>query len=371
MLLDHYTKDEIASHVGSIMALIRAGRSREVLYNSLSLPDAHELVSIAVARIKDRKVKLPLLMNEDDLRFATNNLVATWRAKRLSCKTIIEIGCGIGVQSIAFAKTCAKVIAIDTDARKIRYAVENAKMMGVSNITFLCSDGVTFLESLPMADTIFVDPQRLASEPVRSVETMQPSISQLLHVAKQITNSIAIELPPQVQLVPLHGEREYASVDHELNRLTVYNGDLKHVDVSVVVLPSGDVLASNQRLPQRKRLSARFVYEPDPAVVKAGLIDAIDIDILDYSGYTLFGSDNLIDSPFCKNIFKVLYRGAVNLGAIKSVLQDAGIGKVVLRTAVSPQDYWKQRKIYESDLKGSKIVHLFLFDEALVCEKIN
>jgi len=45
------------------------------------------------------------------LRFATPADVAKYRAERLYCNIIAEIGAGIGGQTIAFAEKCRKVIA--------------------------------------------------------------------------------------------------------------------------------------------------------------------------------------------------------------------------------------------------------------------
>jgi hypothetical protein len=42
----------------------------------------------------------------------------------------------------------------------------------------------------------------------------------------------------------------------------------------------------------------------------------------------------------------------------------------VLRAKLAPEDYWKERKKYENGLKGKKIVHLFLLENAIICEKI-
>jgi len=72
-------------------------------------------------------------------------------------------------------------------------------------------------------------------------------------------------------------EREYLSVDGQLNRLTLYFGPLKRCERSAVVL-KGDrhyMLESGVATPlvvpevDEPRV---YAFEPDPAVVKAGLL---------------------------------------------------------------------------------------------------
>ena len=341
-----------------LMALIRKGVERKILLKKYD----EELVSIAYARVRDAKIGKDLLFNEDDLRFATNPIVAKWRAQRLKCDTLIEIGCGVGIQTLEFAKSCKRVIAVDNDRRKVEYAKQNAISESITNVEFIVADGIEFLGSQKKADIIFIDPQRLASEPARSLDTIKPSIPDILKVAGKLTKRIAIELPPQIKCLYFDCEKEYSSIRHELNRLTVYFGPLKNADTSAVMLPEGEVLTPQSKAPLPK---GPYLYEIDPAVIKAGLHDSLGLRPSGLQG--LYCANKRISSPFIKHVFKMIYEGANNPGQIRPALR--GIGKIVLRAQVASKDYWDLRKKYELGLSGPGVAHLFIEGGmAYVCE---
>ena len=180
-----------------------------------------------------------LVFSEEDLRWATPEIVADYRAKRLKCKIIADIGCGIGLQSFSLAKYCQKVYAVEIDKEKLEKAKENAKILGIKNIVFINGDALNpkIIAQLKDAEIIFCDPERLPQETVRSTETIKPNISELLNKYSKITDKIAIEFPPQTKEIPLQCEKEYISVEGVLNRLTLYFGDLQQTPKSVILLP--------------------------------------------------------------------------------------------------------------------------------------
>src|SRR3989338_5246767 len=81
-----------------------------------------------------------LQFTPEDIRWATPEIVAQYRAQRLSCDTIVDLGCGIGFQTFAFATTCKHVYAIEIDKEKIKRAENNATFLGLKNITFIHGD---------------------------------------------------------------------------------------------------------------------------------------------------------------------------------------------------------------------------------------
>src|SRR3989344_5650340 len=123
-----------------------------------------------------------LHFRDEDLRWATHELAAEFRAQRLKCKTIVDIGCGIGFQRFAFAKTCKKVYAIEIDTEKIKLAEKNAHALGIKNIEFIHGDALSekVIKQLQEVDIVFCDPERLPEESKRSIATIKPSISELL-----------------------------------------------------------------------------------------------------------------------------------------------------------------------------------------------
>ena len=63
----------------------------------------------------------------------TPEKIAIHLADRCKCDVIVDAFCGVGGNTIQFAKTCQKVIAIDIDPRKIQAAKNNARVYGVED----------------------------------------------------------------------------------------------------------------------------------------------------------------------------------------------------------------------------------------------
>lgn len=54
--------------------------------------------------------------------------------------SVMDVGCGAGRYSIAFAQTCHSVIGTDLSPQMIDYAKKRASCMNINNISFICQD---------------------------------------------------------------------------------------------------------------------------------------------------------------------------------------------------------------------------------------
>ena len=79
----------------------------------------------------------------------TPEKIAIHIAERCRGDVIIDAFCGVGGNTIQFAKTCNHVIAIDIDPEKIKAAKKNARVYGVEdNIEFIVGDFFNIIKSL-------------------------------------------------------------------------------------------------------------------------------------------------------------------------------------------------------------------------------
>lgn len=318
-----------------------------------------------------------LFYTEEDLRWATPEMVADYRAERLKCKVIADLGCGIGFQTFSFATPCQKVYAVDINEKRLELARKNAAVLGLKNIIFVLGDALDkkIVKQLSDAEIIFCDPERLSEEVERNISTLSPNIKKLLELYSSLTDKIALEFPPQIKHLNFACEKEYLSLDGQLNRLTLYFGGLKKVESSAVVLPARKILQSGEgNLIKAKKLG-KFLLEVDPAIVKAGLLAELCIktktSLFFEEKNVFFTSNKKIKSPFFKNVFCVLGEGLFNEKKIIQLLNKLSAGKVTLRLEVNPAEYWSLRKKYEQRLSGLKTVSLFKFDErAVIGEKV-
>jgi len=375
-IFDFHPKEKIEKTISQINKMLDDGIDRNAILEQLEMEELDEIYEIALARRSAKTKSIPgnLYFNMDDLRFATNQKVADYRAKRLKCDKIADLGCSAGIQALAFAKTCKKVYAVEIDERKLRYAIENAKILGIHNIEFVLGDALDdkTISKIKDADVFFCDPSRLPEETERRLDTISPNPNIIL---KKYPQNIAMEFPPQIAKIDFDCEKEYISLGGHLNRLTLYFGDLKKADVSVVSLPSEKKMEYDGTreffTDSKKGLPMEYLYEVDSAVVKAGMFwqlakitDAIPIE------EGILTSDRLIKNDFFRNTFKVLDAVHHDFESIVHALEKNEIGKVVIRYRILPQDYWTERTRYEKHLKGKKTAHLFIFEKAVIAEKV-
>ena len=323
-----------------------------------------------MTRAKEKKVVESvekMRYEPEDFRFATPKIVADYRAKRLKCNTLCEIGSGVGFQTIAFAKSCKKVYAVEIDHRKAAYLKKNMEKLELKNVEVIGGDGLDqkIVEKVKDADVVFVDTERAESEDARKLSSVRPGVNEIVSLYKDV----CMEVPPQLRDLDLDCEKEYVSVAGELNRLNLYFGKLKKHKTNVVILPSEKRLESTGKKDFKlaKKVDHKYLYEINPAVIRAGLISELPAaELFRHGSKEYLLSDKELESEFlvCYKVISICKPGEIN-----EKLSESGCGKVILKHNVNPGDYWSLRNKYEKDLKGSKACYLFLFDSAVICEK--
>lgn len=328
-----------------------------------------------------------MFSDKDGVRFATPEDVGRYRAMRLRCRTIADISCGVGGQTIYFANECEQVYAIEVDPEKIAYARKNCQRLGITNVEFICADALSTeaIDCLPQLDVVFSDPARPASENMRDINSLQPSIPDVMAAYSAKTSNFAFEAPPQLtpERIPFDCEKEYLSLEGKMNRMNLYFGDLKKCGVSAIALPSGGRIESAGEAPLI-RISEEpllYAYEPEESVERAGLLAQMAGEIREHTpDISLFRIDKKrifltsmeeIDHRLFKNRYKVLNTSGFDITAINTYLRENDFKAVLLRAAVDPKDYWGIRNRLEEGLKGKRKAHLFLKgDIAILCEEL-
>ncbi|ESK91336.1 tgs1 protein [Moniliophthora roreri MCA 2997] len=207
------------------------------------------------------------LLDEEGWYSVTPERIANQIAERCRCHTVLDAFCGVGGNAIAFAKTCQRVIALDTSPTRLALARHNAQIYGVAHhIEFILSDYITFAKSYlarsstltsPKArkiDVVFLSPpwggpsylsdsntpsgeeEDLDAHPTYPLSAIEPIHgAELFHLSRRITPNIAYYLPRnsdlnEISAVLGEGE-EYVEVEEEwmgnkLKALTCYFGGL-------------------------------------------------------------------------------------------------------------------------------------------------
>ncbi|MFT3861866.1 THUMP-like domain-containing protein [Micropruina sp.] len=238
-----------------------------------------------------------LFFTADGLEQATRRDVAQWRAQRFRAagvRTVIDLGCGLGADALALLDAGLEVIAVEADPATAVLARAN---LGVEVVA---GDAVALLDELDDgAAAVFCDPARRTSEG-RSwrVQDLSPPWSFVEHLLA--TRTCCVKLGPGLPLnrVPGNAAATWVSESGDLVELSLWRGAWSQ-GREAVLLPSGEVLAEGevsvgtvppaQDVPADQTSGAphpavpvkpgEVLYEPDPAVIRAGLVDRLAVGI--------------------------------------------------------------------------------------------
>ncbi|GLB41439.1 putative conserved hypothetical protein 95 [Lyophyllum shimeji] len=208
------------------------------------------------------------LLDEEGWYSVTPELVANQIAERCRCDLVLDAFCGVGGNAIAFAKTCQRVIALDTSSTRLALARHNAQIYGVADrIEFVLADYISFAETylaLPQTssnrriDVVFLSPpwggpayvngtppfspplKPGASEdvapngehPSYSLASIKPVHgAELFRLSRRITRNIAYYLPRNTRLDEISDLLESESAKAQGDQEKMTNGDVEHVEV--------------------------------------------------------------------------------------------------------------------------------------------
>jgi hypothetical protein len=311
------------------------------------------------------------------LEQATAEAVARHKAQRFAGR-VCDYCCGIGSDSLALAARC-DVTAVDIDPVATLFAQWNAEVYGVaSRLETVCTD----VETLPVSGgLVHIDPDRRPGGRGRvlRVEDCRPGLEFLKTLPRHFEGG-AIKLSPAANFGGKFDEVEIelVSLDGECKEATVWFGSLAVSQVwRATVLPSGETIAGDplETIVETAPLG-RFLYDPDPAVVRAGLVnlaaDNLGLSRLDEAEEYLTG-DGLVASPFVRG-FEVLEELPNNDRAIRDFFRRSSFGQVEIKCRHIPIDAEAVRR--KLPLPGSEPAVLIFARlqgkaRAVVCKRVN
>jgi SAM-dependent methyltransferase len=300
-----------------------------------------------------------MLFTEEGLQQASSRLVAEYRARRFAgLGTVLDLCCGIGGDTIQLARVCRKVIAVDIDPETVSIAQYNLRVHGLADkVEFRVADAGArdFLAALgPEIEAAFIDPsRRRKGRRFISLDECRPSRDIVLKVMKKIGRG-AVKCAPALDFgeFPADGVSvEVISLEGECKEVVLWFGDFASGPrVSATVLPQEEHLREEVCPPAEVRPPGRFIFEPDPAVVRAHLVDElaarfglwkIDEKIAYLSG------DRPAESPLlqCRPIISWL---PFSLKKLNAALASLGTGRVDIKRRgfpMSPQELRKKLKL--------------------------
>ena len=245
-----------------------------------------------------------LLLTPDGLQQATRPEISSRRATRLAASlrdrreapTVMDLGCGIGADLIAFAEAGLRVAGVDRDPVTAAVAAANlaadlaaanlnaadlaAAAAGAAGTPVTVADATTLDRSA--YDAVFLDPaRRTARGRTFDVDAYSPPWSFVEEVLAGPVPAV-VKVAPGIphDRIPAGVEAEWVSVDGEVKEAALWSADLASVARRATVIRAatvGEITDRDDPGPDVVGTGAvgGWLVEPDGAVVRAGLVTAV------------------------------------------------------------------------------------------------
>ncbi|WP_374457225.1 SAM-dependent methyltransferase [Nocardioides sp.] len=282
-----------------------------------------------------------MFFTPDALEQATRTRVAEHRAARLAAAvpggSVIDLGCGIGGDLIAFAR--AGLIAAGIERDPVRAAMAQANLTALALPGAVQAGDATTVDPSGF-DAAFADPARRGGRGrVFDVEGWTPPWPWVLDL---LSRRSLVKVAPGIghDLVPAGVEAEWVSDGGEVKEAVLWSPDLSTTDRRATVIGErGLATLTEEDAPSPGepgadvRAVGAFLYEPDGAVIRAGLVTAVaagvDGGLVDpHIAYVT--SDASFRTPFARS-YRVVEHLPYREKQLKAALHERGIGRLTIK----------------------------------------
>ena len=213
----------------------------------------------------------------EGLEQATRLSVATHRAARVrafDASSVVDLGCGIGGDLVALATAGLTTAGVDLDPERVAVASANLAALGLGGAVQVAD--ATTLDHAGF-DVAFADPaRRTARGRTFSTDKWSPPWP---FVESLLTRDACVKTAPGIphDLVPEGVEAEWVSDRGEVKEAALWSGRLATCVRRATVIGDGGLATLTEEDDPGAGVVpvGRFLYEPDGAVIRAGLVTAV------------------------------------------------------------------------------------------------
>ncbi|MCY4465652.1 MAG: methyltransferase domain-containing protein [Chloroflexi bacterium] len=284
-----------------------------------------------------------MLFTDAGLQQASGQLLRQYRARQFESRRLLDLCCGIGADSLAFAAAHREVHGLDIDPVHIAIARHNGAVLQLPTQFTVCD----IRNGIPIGyEAIFFDPARRDDKGrrIHHVEAYRPPLSLL---RQWQAREIAVKLSPGLnlrQIVAYGGALEFISVKGRLSEALLW----LHREAAQ---PFATLLREADALHMRNDDEAGiaiteprdWLLEPDPAVLRAGLVQTLgrqlDASMLDET-IAYLTVDQPAPTPWAR-CWKIREWLPFQLKRLRRHLHARGIGRVTIKKrgfAMSPDE---------------------------------
>ena len=271
-------------------------------------------VASQVKYLQRAKSKLPRLYEArgiiPDRAFEQSSSDECAAAKRLEGGSLLDLTCGLGIDSSRFAERFERVVAVERDEVLADVVRENMRRMGIANVEVVTASAEDYLQQAlergERFDWVYADPDRRTADGRRLVrlEDCSPNMVELMPLIGRLTERVAIKNSPLFDVdeaFRLFGKCgvEVISLGDECKEVMIY-ADGREPMLAAEAIARGRVevtLADLERYEaEREGVAKEFDAEaygylvvPDVALLKARIVEYALRDKADVWSNNSFG----------------------------------------------------------------------------------
>src|SRR3954468_20898466 len=286
----------------------------------------------------------------EGLEQATRARVAAHRAARIALAepaSVLDVGCGIGGDTVALAQAGLTVAAVDRDELRVEVTRANLAALGLGGAV----QGAEATDvDVPRFGVLFADPAlRTGRGRVFDVDGWSPPWPFVLDLLRRpSTVKVAPGIPHA--LVPEDVEAEWVSDEGEVKEAVLWSPQLASTRRRATVIRRAGLATLTEAddpgaAPVRG--VGRCLYEPDGAVIRAGLVAAVaagvDGGLVDeHIAYVT--SDQAFRTPFARS-YEVVEQLPFKEKALRAALRERRVGRLTIKKRgvdVVPEQFRKR-----------------------------
>jgi hypothetical protein len=260
-----------------------------------SMPVAERLyIARQLAGVKKAESKFPSLASNLALRFppaenmeqSSSEATAAYKARLIGPSSkILDGGCGFGMDTIAFLKEGHQVMALDPNPLLTPLLVLNVKALGLTGLSTEVQNLENYLtQTEERYDWIYIDPsRRVEGRKLVQLADLEPNVIPLLPTLLKRGSKVLVKLSPLLDL------KELERWTSRIRRIHVveWEGECKEILAEIHADYKGEpeIMVSILSHPEfefrftrpeeadaelRCGLPTAFLFEPGPAIMKAG-----------------------------------------------------------------------------------------------------
>ncbi len=288
----------------------------------------------AAAKLGDDAARM--YFTPEGLEQATRTRVARHRAARVALaapSSVLDLGCGIGGDLVAFARAALVVAGVDRDPLRVEVARANLEALGLGGAVQVAEAHDLDLSGFGV---VFADPaRRTGAGRVFDARDWSPPWS---FVEGLLRRPACVKVAPGIphDMVPGGVEAEWVSDDGEVKEAALWSSYLASARRrATVISDAGLASLSDEDDPGHAEVRAvgRCLYEPDGAVIRAGLVTAVAAGVRgglvdEHIAYVT--SDEAFATPFARS-YEVLEELPYKEKALRAALRERRIGRLTIK----------------------------------------